>query len=221
MFIKDPDQNIMRLRQAVRADKTAIAPRVRLANHFMRRGTPEEVEPVFSTLNGLQRRSLQVLQLTALAQMALREYPGALAALRLWTEEEPENAQAHYLLGLTANTTGDSALRTQALRQAVTIDPDHILALIALAQVAQFEHEREQFDRHLGKLVELAPEMPEVLRLRALTAQSDGHSDNAVALSQRVFKLTPSTQSALELASLHKAAGNDTKALSVNRSPGR
>jgi len=203
------------LKQAAKDHRTAFEPRVRLAEHYMDAGEPEKIEPLFAELSPLQRRSPRVLELTAREQIARREYDGLVATTEQWIEVAPRSARAHYLLGLAANATGDTPRGKRALLQAVEIDPELVPALIALAKLARFDNEQEEFDQYLVRLVELAPEAPDVLRLRALSAYATGNELKAVELSQQVYTMAPSTRTALELASLQKAAGLDEAAYDV------
>jgi len=198
---------VARLNQAIQAHPTAFEPRVRLASYYMGVGNPERVEPLLAKLTGLQRRSPRVLELTALAQRAQNQNEAALATAQQLVDANPASAPAHYLLALAASATGDQQKAKQALLEAIKHDPKHLLALLALAEIAKSEGQRAQLEQYVATLVELAPDAPDVLRLRALLAQANGNVAEALVLSQRAFKQAPTTQIVLELTAYQKAAG--------------
>lgn len=203
----DTEAMLSNLKLAAKAHPTAFEPRLKLAEHYMRSGDPEKIEPELAELSPLQRRSPRLLELTALVQLARKEYGRLLTTAKLWVEEAPQSAQAQYMLGVAANATGDGLTGKEALLRAIANDPAYIPALAALAEQTRLNNDREEFEQYLGRLVELAPETPEVLRLRALSAQARGNGLEAVELSQQAFAKSPNTRFALELVSLQKAAG--------------
>ncbi len=195
------------LNQAMQAHPAVLEPRLRLAGYYMISGSPDKVEPLFAKLTALQRRSPRVLEFTALAQLARRDNDNALVTLQQLVDANPASAQAHYLLAMGASEVGDQQKAKQELLEAIQRDAKHVLSLLGLARIAKGEGEQKLFEQYLATLVELAPDAPDVLRLRALLAQSKGNEVEALVLSQRAFKAAPSTQTVLELTALQKAAG--------------
>ena len=203
---------VAHLSEAISGNPTALAPRLLVAQYYLQTGDTEKVEPLFTELSALQRRSPRALELTALAQLSLKQHDRAFETLTRWTEESPTSAQAHYLLAVAANATGNAARSREALQDALEQDPKHVQSLISLARFARFDNDKAAFDKYVATLVEIAPDAPEVLRLRALSAQADGRKDEALQLAQQGFEQAPSTQRALELASLQMAAGKNDAA---------
>jgi putative PEP-CTERM system TPR-repeat lipoprotein len=209
---KNETAMVARLNQAIQAHPGALEPRLRLATYHYSSGRPDKVEPLLAKLTGLQRLSPRVLELTALAQLAQNQNDSALATLQQLVDATPESAEAWYLLAVATTATGDKPKTKQALRKAIKRDPKHILSLVRLAGIAFSEGEKGQFERYLATLVELAPNVPQVLRLQALSARASGNDIEALELSQRAFEAAPTIQTVLELAARQKAVGRDEAA---------
>jgi cellulose synthase operon protein C len=209
---KNATAMVARLNQAIEAHPMALEPRLRLARYYLSSGSQDKVEPLFSKLTALQRRSPRVLEMTGLAQLAQKLNDSALATLQQLVDDNPASAQAHYLLALAAYATGNQQGTKRELKEAIQRDAQHVPSLIELAIIARNEGEQGQFEQYLATLVGLAPEAPEVLRLRTLSAHTAGNDAEALVLSQRVFKEAPTTQAVLELATYQKAAGQNAAA---------
>jgi len=209
---KNATEMVARLNQAIEAHPMALEPRLRLARYYIGSGSPDKVEPLFSKLMALQRRSPRVLEMTGLAQLAQQQNDNALATLQQLVDANPASAQAHYLLALAVYATGDQPRAKRELQEAIQRDARHVPSLIDMAKIARSEGQQGQFEQYLETLVDLAPEVPDVLRLRALSAHTAGNHAEALVLAQRVFKEAPTTQALLELATYQKAAGKNTVA---------
>jgi putative PEP-CTERM system TPR-repeat lipoprotein len=207
-----PDAMLKQLNAAMTAHPGALEPRLWLASHYISAGNPEKVEPTFATLTELQRQSPRVLELTGMAQLALHNNDAALATLKLLVQARPKSADAHYLLAMAANGTGDSEQTREQLKLAVEQNPKHVPSLVGLAKIARIEGNQKGFEERLATLQELAPNAPDVLRLRALSAQLHGDSAVALLLSQHAFDLAPSDEALLELTALRKTVGKNAEA---------
>jgi len=206
------DGMVARLNQAAAAHPAVLEPRLSLASHYFGLGQPEKVEAVFATLPELQRRSPRVLDLTGRAQLALKQNDKALVTLQQLVDAVPNSADAHYLLAMAASETGDVRKAKQELMSGEKDDPKHVPSLVGLAKIARLEGEQETFERHLATLVTLAPDAPDVLRLRALDAQLNGKPGEALAFAKSAFEKTPSTVTLLEMSALQRAAGHPADA---------
>lgn len=205
---KNGEAMVARLEQAIKAHPTALEPRLRLAGYYIGSGSPDKVTALFAPLSDLQKRSPQVLALTGLAQLGQQENASALSTLQQLVDASPESAQYRYLLAMTAGKTGDAQRSRQELIEALKLDANHLPSLLILARIAKSEGENELFEQYLVTLTELAPDAPDVMRLRAVSALASGQADEALALSQRVFKEAPTTATLLELNAYQRAAGN-------------
>jgi putative PEP-CTERM system TPR-repeat lipoprotein len=207
-----PEAMLAQLNAAIAAHPGALEPRLWLASHYIGAGNPEKVEPTFATLTELQRQSPRVLELTGMAQLALRNTEGALQTLQRLVKARPSSPDAHYLLAMAANAAGDPEQTRQQLKEAVERNPKHVPSLVGLAKIARIDGDQEVFEEKLATLLEIAPDAPDVLRLRALSAQLQGDPTTALSLAQAAFAKAPSNESLLEVAALLKAAGKSEEA---------
>lgn len=201
-----------RLKQAADAHPSVLEPRLSLASHYLGAGQPEKVESAFSTLTELQRQSPRVLDLTGRAQLALKQNDNALVTLQQLVKASPQSADAHYLLAMAYSESGDVQKAKQELTAGIQSNPQHVPSLVGLAKVARLEGDKDTFDGYLATLVELAPDTPDVLRLRALAAQLNDQPDEALVYALSAFARAPSTQTVLEVSALQKAAGKPADA---------
>ncbi|MEM9254056.1 MAG: XrtA/PEP-CTERM system TPR-repeat protein PrsT [Pseudomonadota bacterium] len=205
------------LEQAIEAHPQALEPRASLARHYLDSGKPENVQPLFEDLSELQIASPVVLELTALAQLGQRQFKGAQSTLDDLIDSGAASAQHHYLVATAAYGAGQSEAVKPALLNALDQDPEHVLTLLNLANIARAEGEEEVFNGYLATLTQVAPDEPRVLLLRASEERRKGNYGNAANLSRRAFEVSPGTQSLLAMVSYLKAADQPKEALAAMR----
>ncbi|HEY6131086.1 MAG TPA: XrtA/PEP-CTERM system TPR-repeat protein PrsT [Halioglobus sp.] len=209
---KDVMAMISVLVKTIQLHPLALEPRLRLAGYYLGSGKPKKVAPLFADLGVMQRRSPHVLEMTAQAQTALKQTDSALATYQHLVDVHPGYARSHYLLAMAAGRTGDQQKYKSELIEAITRDPKHVLSLIKLARLAKDNNEQTQFQQYVATLEKLAPDVPEVLRFRAMSAMESGDSATALALAERAFEKAPSNQTLLELIIFQNAAGKKVAA---------
>ncbi|CAA0125543.1 Beta-barrel assembly-enhancing protease [Halioglobus japonicus] len=202
---------------AMTAHPTALEPRLLLGRYYLALGKPELLPPLFATVNKTQRRSPKVMLLLALSQISDADNIGAKYTLEEMLRATPETPETHHLLAMAAAGTGDSAQARTSLQSALTLNPEFLPSRLALARMDLGDRELAAFREHLSVLVEQAPASVDVLQLRAAAAALDNKPSEALTFSQRVFALSPSTQTALELAHYLNFAGESDTAIEVLR----
>ena len=203
---------VARLKQAIDKHPTVLEPRLMLGRYYLGSGRADQVAPLFTGLDELQRRSRPVLELMALAQLSGREHAVAQSSLEQLIASNPDTAHYHYLLAMAAGGAGDQKKAKRELKEAHRLDSNHIPSRVALARLALAEQRPEDFDRHLAALLDLAPNAPDVLRLQAISAQRAGNPTEAVDFASRAYEANPSTQTLLELVAYQKSAGQADEA---------
>lgn len=203
---------VARLNQAAAAHPTVLEPRLGLASHYLGTGQANKVEAVFATLSELQRQSPRVLDMTGRAQLALKQNDKALVTLQALVELTPNSPDAHYMLAMVASESGDLPKAREALTTANKQNPKHVPALVGLAKLARLDGDQDTFEAHLATLVELAPDAPDVLRLRALDAQLNRRPGDALGFAQKAFMKAPTTETLIEMSALQRAAGKPDEA---------
>ncbi|MCB1687773.1 MAG: PEP-CTERM system TPR-repeat protein PrsT [Halioglobus sp.] len=197
------------MERAMTEHPTALEPRLLLGRYYLALGKPEHLPPLFATLNKSQRRSPRVMLLLALSQISDADNIGAQYTLEEMLRSTPETPETHHLLAMAAAGTGDGVQARASLRSALALNPHFLPSRLALARLDLGDGELTAFREHLDILVEVAPESVDVLQLRAAAAALDKKPDEALAFSQQVFSLAPSTQTLLELTRYLNFAGNN------------
>ena len=93
----------------------------------------------------------------------------AVATLQNVIKNDPNNSEAHYVLGVGLQKLGDSARAESAWIQAVRLRPDLLDAIRALAAVAMGRNDMDALDQQASEIIRLQPASPEGYALRALS----------------------------------------------------
>jgi len=94
---------------------------------------------------------------------------------------DPLNASAHRSLGALQARDGRWQAAIVAYQKCLKLEPASIDARISLAKAFYHTNQQDLFEKALDDLVQLAPEKPEVLNLRAVLNQSRGDRQAAIA----------------------------------------
>jgi putative PEP-CTERM system TPR-repeat lipoprotein len=203
---------LRRLEQARTAHPESLEPRLNLARFYMAAGEPGKVAPLFESLGELQRNSPRVLETTALALVMQEKYDEAAAVFEELVAAQPGSPKSHYLLAMAVSAGGDTKRSEAELQRALELDSNYFPSLLSLAKIASNENDLEGLERYMARLVELAPESPDVVRLQAVAAQAKGDDAGAIKHAERAFALAPSSQTALDLAAYQWSAGKGGEA---------
>ncbi len=209
---QDEQAMVTWLERAMDAHREALEPRIMLARYYLGTGKPDRVAPLFADLDKLQKRVPQVLELTALAQLSAKQPADASLTLQQLLDASPDTAGYHYLLAMAQGGSGDVTQAKQQLARALELDQNHLPSLVALARIAAAENQPEAFARYLARAEALSPDAPNVLRLRALAANRQGDTGQAIDLTARALAAGPDTQTLLELAAYQTRAGRKDEA---------
>jgi cellulose synthase operon protein C len=204
----DDKAMIAHLEQAKAADPTALQPRLMLARLFLARNKPDQVAPLFSDLDPSNRQSPEVLPLMAMAQLATKDPTAAQYTLEQLLKSTPDSAVIRHAMAMAAAGQGDSARAIEELRRSIALDEKNVQSRLALARLAVVTNDNEEFERQLTKLEELAPEDPDVLLLKAASAQRSGDLEKARELAAKAFSLVQSAGTVVALANYEEAGGD-------------
>lgn len=206
---------VTQLDRARAAHPKSLDPRLLLARYYLSASRPEKVASLFSDLEDEQRTAPQVLELTALAQLELKEYGSAQFTLEQLMNSSPESAALRHLMAQARASAGEDKRSVEELNNALELDENYLPSRLALARIALKEDDKAKFDQHLGKLEELAPDNPDVLLLRAAAAKIDGDGSKAVKLSEQAFAAAPATSTLLALSLYKESLGNTEEAMEL------
>jgi tetratricopeptide (TPR) repeat protein len=131
--------------------------------------------------------------LVAYAQVALAVQAPvpAILALDPLARMSPGNGQYHYLLGVALLQAGDVPAATEALERARLIDPDRVVALVALGLSLNNRKLYDQALPHLRRAQELEPDNVEVIANLAEAEEGRDDLDAAEAHAARVLASAP------------------------------
>lgn len=206
------DAVIARLQSVIEKHPEALQPRIILARYYLRTNRAEQVSTAFLGLNEMQRRTPEVLQLTALSQVVGQEHSEALYTLEKLNASEPNSAANHYLTAIAAAGAGDSELAQSELQAALELDPDHHPSRLALAKLYWGLQRHDKLEPQLKILTQALPDNAEVLLLQAAAHQYAGDSAAAVATAEKAHKLSPTTNSVVALGTYYEETGNEAAA---------
>jgi len=206
---------VAHLKRGMEAHPTALQPRLLMGRYYLSKNRPDQVAPLFSSLEEVQRQSPQVLQLMAMAQLAGRDPKAAQYTLDQLTESMPESAPIHHMMAMAAGGAGDMDRARAELHKALELDKTFLPARIALAKFALANNSDDEFRQHIEILMAQAPKNPDVLLLRAADAKARGDTGDAIGLSMEAFDVAPSRKTVIALASYKEAVGDVTGAVAV------
>jgi putative PEP-CTERM system TPR-repeat lipoprotein len=202
---------VAQLQHAIETHPDALEPRLMMARYYLGKNTPDKIPPLFDSLSELQQREPDVLGVIAMSDLAQQRYGKALVGLEQMIQMEPDTtALAHHLLATAAAGAGDMQKARAEFKRAQELDKDFVPTLVSLAMMAGADGDAPLFDDYTKRLIAIAPNAPDVLRLQAIAAQRDGDPARAIELSRQVLATAPGTAAVLELVSfLHKAGNNE------------
>lgn len=196
------------LKQAISVDSRALGPRVMLARHFLSRGEADKVAPLMVELSQQDKDSPMVLEVIAYSQLAQGQFADAGHTLKRLIEARPEEAEPHFLMAKAhAGLKDESAMRLE-LQRVLEYAPQHMGAHLALARLANLRNQDEPMREHLLALEDIAPDDPEVIRLKAELANKEGAPDRAAVMFESLFEAVPTTETMLSVASQKWKMGN-------------
>jgi len=118
-----------------------------------------------------------------------KQYTDATAIFERYTEQKPDNAWGHFMLGLSAWKGSDLPKAEKAFEAALAIDPDHLKSLVNLSRVLI---EQKRYDDALNKLMlagDIEPNSNEVQRLLGRAYYGQGKTVDAVDAYRRAIEL--------------------------------
>jgi tetratricopeptide (TPR) repeat protein len=117
------------------------------------------------------------------------KYADATETFTRLTEEKPNNAWGHYMLGLSASKAGDPVKAMKAFDEALRLDPKHVKSLINSARVLIDQKQPEKALPRLDQAAMLAPDSFDVQRLFARAYEAQGKTDEAIDAYKHAIEL--------------------------------
>ena len=118
-----------------------------------------------------------------------KKYSDAIAIFEHYTEQRPDNAWGHFMLGLSAWKGGDLAKAENAFEKALSIDPHHVKSLVNLSRVFIDQKRHDDALDRLTRAADIDPDSTDVYRLLGRTYHAQGKTDEAVGAYRRAIEL--------------------------------
>jgi putative PEP-CTERM system TPR-repeat lipoprotein len=201
------------LETAMAVAPAALEPRVILARYYLAKGKPAQVPPLFATLDAQQQQTPDVLRLMAISQLSTKDASAAQFSLEQLLKSAPDSAQIRHLMAMAAAEQGNSERMLEELHRSLELDKDYFPSRLALAKIALGTNDTAQFEQQIAVLAKEAPDNPEVLLMQAAAAQRAGDLATARKAAEKAFKLEPSSNALVSLATYEEMAGAREKAL--------
>ena len=128
-------------------------------------------------------------------QIRSGDYSGAITRLVDVTKNEPDNARAHYFLGLAFDRTGNSDQAEKEWREAARLRPDMVIAQEAPAKLAIRTGNVDLLAASAEQLIKLQPSAPNGYLFRAGAENSHQQPDKAEADIATAIRLAPQSAS--------------------------
>ena len=118
-----------------------------------------------------------------------KNYSEATTLFEQYTEQRPNNAWGHFMLGLSAWKAGDLAMAEGAFEEALRIDPNHVKSLVNLSRVLIDQRRYDEAVVHLTHASEVDPSSVDVQRLLGRVYAAEHKTDEAVNAYRRAIEL--------------------------------
>ena len=196
------------LEQATSAHPDANGPRLMLSRYYLLAGNPSAALVSISQLNTEAAKTIQALEVKALAQVRLQEYKAAATTLSDIVGRYPQNTAAHYALAVTYATLEQIPQMLESLEKITELEPKHIGAHIMMAKYAALANNTSDLSKELEVLGEVAPDNADVLSLQASEAIMSGNNALALEKFQLAFEASPGASRFIDIAKQHFRMGN-------------
>ena len=144
----------------------------------------------------------------AVAKLTAGDLVQGIVMLELWRGQHPEDAQVFYNLGAAYSDLGHLDRAVDCLEKALTLEPGHVNARIALAVARGRQGKNDEAILLLERAVTDDPRNPWAQRNLGFCLLKAGQADRASACFLRTTQLAPKDQAAfLGLAQAYRALG--------------
>ena len=197
--------------QAVKQNPEAIQAKVLLAREYLRDRKVEDARALFSDVTDEDRNNPYVLGMLGEIQLATNDFVSAKLTFQRLVEGIPNQSQSHFLLAKAYRGLNENVLYRQELEKSLSLNPDNLVAKIALAELMAAEGETEAANNHLDSLKneEVLKDTPELLVLEGKVLLATGKNEQALSIYKKLFELFPNTSTVLTLAAQEWSMGDE------------
>ena len=207
-----PQEGVALLERARSKNPTALQPRLILANYYLRQGNRAEALAIAEEAHSVAAGNTAVRLMLGRAQLANGRTDAALDTLKALADELPKSAGVHYQLALAYGQKGDAERTRESLEKVLQIDPEHLVAKVALANLALRTGDAAQAETIAADLRKTRPDGPEGYVLQGDVALTKNQLDKAAAAYRTALGKRESTSTMLKLYGAQRRAGDNAAA---------
>ena len=152
--------------QALKLDPKSLKTSLALARVYAQQGRPDAALKIYKDAEKQHRRSAAVFNDKGLLLAEMKDWTGALAALRTAVKIEPKESRYHNNYGMVLAASGDYEAAWKEFREGVGPGPAHYNVALMLLQAGRTAEARDHLERAVAA-------MPGQKDAEALIAQMD------------------------------------------------
>lgn len=195
-----PDQAILRLEEAIKADAKAFLPRFLLAKLFLALGNNQKSLEVSETALEYFPDNISFQELKSLALLKKGSPEEAAKILEGVVNSKPEEITAYYNLALAYEQLNRNSEAIKALDQALQIDSKNIPSKFKKAQLLAEVGKFDLAYQNLLALDKASPNNVEILQLLAKTSLAQNRNNDAVNYFEKALKVKTDNRLNIEYA---------------------
>jgi putative PEP-CTERM system TPR-repeat lipoprotein len=200
------------LKQAVDSAPGELRPRLLLSETLARRGDIDQsLEVLQEVSERFDKDPIYVARIFQL-QIALKDWPGAIASGERLVELKPQSALAHLHLAEAYGHAGDLAALSAEISTALTLEGPTGLSSNRMVQLASLGGDQDDGRSLLERLLKQHPDNAELVSALVSLATKEQRYDEALALLRDMQKRFPDEirWSTLEIQTLYRAGDSET-----------
>ncbi len=205
----DPAGALQRLEQAVGLAPNSEAVLAAYAHASMEGGTPVPAILALDSLTRMHPLEARYFYLSGIARLQARDIGGAIDALRIARELEPQRVSTLIALGLALNTQKSHEEAAALLQFALRLEPQNVDALAGLAEAREGESNLEAAERFSLRALSAGPEHPLANMTLGMIRMKQGRYEEARNSFETALALDPGSPKALYQLSLAYARLGD------------
>jgi len=205
---KRPDEARKMLERAASKYPTAPQPAVLLAGTYLVAGQPLKAIEVTQAAAQANPNDLQLLDVRGVAYLANRDPANALEMYQRLVKLVPNSAEANFKLGAAQAALKDRAA-SASFAQALKLDPSHLGAKLALAQLSLLNGKNDEALRLARELKKEHPETVDAVLIESQALAGQKKLPEALKVLEQAQKAQPaSDRLSFALANLRWKAGD-------------
>jgi len=158
---------------------------------------PDLEKQLKAWIDGGHAQSNLIMETLVASLVGEGRYRTAGSYLMQWLKSEPDNAVAHFWLGMAREKVGNLDLAREAYSKCLELEPERVDARERLVLLCLFAADIVAARPHLKELKRTAPDRPKVWLLLAVMKMHEGQLEDAERLFARVLETHPNHAIAL------------------------